>query len=350
MPYIKKVQMPNSGNFYDLRDIEALHYKGKLGSGETLVLPTPTADNKGDVYEVITAGTYDGKTAKVGDLFLSTGSMWIHIEVTDTNTTYTFSSGDNNGQIKITPSDGQAQNVSVTGLGSAAYKDATNDVTENSVDVVTSGAVYTAIANLPKPMVYKGTVGTNGDVANVPMDGSADIGDTYKVITAGTQGGYTVKVGDLLTCLTKTSSANTWSLIPSGDEQDDTWRAIWVNGIEALASGISSGNVDFVNGDHVSITFDDTDNSITISIPDLATTTVGSASAGSPISADEITGWTANTPTAVTLPTCYVQDEVLIFTAGDVTAGTAATLTHTQKSIPNISVDSVTVVTGYDTE
>ncbi len=40
---------------------------------------------------------------------------------TDTNTTYTFATGDSNGQIKVTPSNGTAQNVSVKGLGSAAY-------------------------------------------------------------------------------------------------------------------------------------------------------------------------------------------------------------------------------------
>lgn len=39
----------------------------------------------------------------------------------DTNTTYTFATGDSNGQIKITPSSGSATNVSVKGLGTAAY-------------------------------------------------------------------------------------------------------------------------------------------------------------------------------------------------------------------------------------
>lgn len=37
------------------------------------------------------------------------------------NTTYSFASGDNNGTIKITPSNGSAQDVAVKGLGSAAY-------------------------------------------------------------------------------------------------------------------------------------------------------------------------------------------------------------------------------------
>lgn len=43
----------------------------------------------------------------------------------DTNTTYTFASGDANGQIKVTPSGGTAQNISVKGLGSLAYSNAT---------------------------------------------------------------------------------------------------------------------------------------------------------------------------------------------------------------------------------
>ena len=37
------------------------------------------------------------------------------------DTTYTFGSGDGNGQIKVTPAGGSAQNVDVKGLGSAAY-------------------------------------------------------------------------------------------------------------------------------------------------------------------------------------------------------------------------------------
>lgn len=345
MPYIKKFQS-DAGNLYDLRDVEALHYAGKLGTGETATLPPASASNKGDVYEVVTDGTYDGKSAVVGDLFISTGIKWIHVQTT--NITYSFASGDSNGQIKVTPSNGQPQNIDVTGLDNAAYKDYTNAVTEGSTDLVTSGAVYSAIANLPDPMVFRGTVGVNGTVATLPVDGSADIGDTYKVITEGTYAGVSAKVGDVFTCLTKTASANTWELIPAGDTDSDTWRAILVNGSVVLGNGVSSGNLDFVDGAHTSVEFDDTDNSIKIEIADLATTTVGSASAGSPITADAITNWTANTPTAVVLPTITVQDETLIFTAGTVTPGTAASLAHTQKSIPNISVTNKTVVTGFE--
>lgn len=47
------------------------------------------------------------------------------ITIPDNNTTYTFATGDNNGQIKVTPNDGVAQNISVKGLGSLAYSSAT---------------------------------------------------------------------------------------------------------------------------------------------------------------------------------------------------------------------------------
>ena len=50
---------------------------------------------------------------------------------TNTNTTYTIATGDSNGQIKVTPSSGSAYNVSVKGLGSAAYTASTSYVPIN---------------------------------------------------------------------------------------------------------------------------------------------------------------------------------------------------------------------------
>ena len=55
----------------------------------------------------------------------------------NTNTTYTIATGDAKGQIKVTPSSGDAYNVSVKGLGSAAY-------TESS-DYATSGHNHSGV-------------------------------------------------------------------------------------------------------------------------------------------------------------------------------------------------------------
>ena len=125
-------------------------------------------------------------------------------------------------------------------IGTAAAKDYVDSVTENSTDLVTSGAVYAAIDNLPEPMVFKGSLGTGGTVTALPVDGSATIGDTYKVITTGTYASQTAKVGDTFICDSKTSSANTWVLIPSGDEPSGTVTSITLKATSPIAIDSSS--------------------------------------------------------------------------------------------------------------
>ena len=52
---------------------QAMIFKGSLGTGGTVeTLPEASANTIGDVYKVITAGTYAGETAKVGDLYIGT--------------------------------------------------------------------------------------------------------------------------------------------------------------------------------------------------------------------------------------------------------------------------------------
>ena len=87
-------------------------------------------------------------------------------------------------------------------------------------------AVYDAIDALPEPMVFRGTIGTNGDTTTVPS--SPVEGDTYKIISGGESLTFTgitdtIKVGD--TVIYKNSTAG-WSLIPSGDEPSGTVTAV----------------------------------------------------------------------------------------------------------------------------
>lgn len=96
------------------------------------------------------------------------------------------------------------------------------------------------VDNLPKPMVYKGTLGTGGTITTLPIDGSATVGDTYKVITAGTYAGVDADIGDMFICQTKTSSTNTWDHVPSGDEPAQTASEVdYANG----TSGLQATNV-----------------------------------------------------------------------------------------------------------
>lgn len=67
---------------------------------------------------------------------------------TDNNTTYTFATGDANGQIKVTPSGGSAQNVSVKGLGSAAYTASTAYAAANHTHSYLEKTTYEKSAEL----------------------------------------------------------------------------------------------------------------------------------------------------------------------------------------------------------
>lgn len=105
----------------------------------------------------------------------------------------------------------------------------------NTTQIATTAFVKTAIDNLPEPMVFKGSLGTGGTITALPVDGSATIGDTYKVITAGTYASQSAKIGDTFICDSKTASANTWVLIPSGDEPSGTVTSVTIKATSPIA-------------------------------------------------------------------------------------------------------------------
>lgn len=129
-------------------------------------------------------------------------------------------------------------------------------------EVYNKTQVDSIINNLPVPMIFKGTLGTNGTITNLPVASSDNEGFTYKVITDGTYASISAKVGDMFT-----SNGSAWIHIPSGDETfTDTWRSIKVNGTEQLTDSITSGSVNFKNGTNSTAVFDPSDNSIKFNI------------------------------------------------------------------------------------
>ena len=81
-----------------------------------------------------------------------------------------------------------------------------------------------AIENLPKPMVFKGSLGTGGTITSLPTASSSNTGYVYKVIKAGTYASQSAKIGD-----TFVSDGSSWVLIPSGDEPSGTVTSIKIN-------------------------------------------------------------------------------------------------------------------------
>lgn len=112
------------------------------------------------------------------------------------------------------------------------------NLTDGQVIVWNATAGKFSNITLPDPMVFRGTVGEDGTIADLPVDGSALVGDTYKVVSDGTYAGQTAELGDTFICLTKTLSANTWVHIPSGDEPD-TLEAL----LDVLIANKSSGDI-----------------------------------------------------------------------------------------------------------
>lgn len=145
------------------------------------------------------------------------GKRWVYAG--DDDTTYTFTEGEANGQIKVTDSGGGSVNVSVKGLAAAAYKnvDSSIPVGSASANVPTSAAVAAAISiamATVDAMCYKGTLGQGGKYTALPTD-DIKAGDTYRVITTGTYAGLSAKVGDLIIAEADTLE---WGLVPSGDD------------------------------------------------------------------------------------------------------------------------------------
>lgn len=95
-------------------------------------------------------------------------------------------------------------------LGTAAAKNYDTTVTTGSANLITSGAVASAIG-AADAMRFKGTIGTGGTVTALPS--THQQGDTYRVITAGTYAGQTCEVGDLIIALgTSGTTASDWTV------------------------------------------------------------------------------------------------------------------------------------------
>ena len=152
------------------------------------------------------------------------------------------------------------------GKADKTYVDTELDKKADKDNTYTKSEVDTLIDNLPEPMIFKGTLGVGGTIQTLPTASASNEGFTYKVITDGTYAGQTAKVGDVFT-----SNGSAWVLIPSGDEDNDTWRAIKVEGVEVLGNGISSGAVDFVGSENIEVDFDGNGNKVEVKTKNIYT-------------------------------------------------------------------------------
>lgn len=142
-------------------------------------------------------------------------------------------------------------------LGTAAAKDIQDTYSAISEDAISGKGVAAALATLPEPMYFKGSLGTGGTITDLPAPASSGTnknnGFTYKVITDGTYGvsGSTVtaKVGD-----TVISTGSEWIVIPSGDEPSGTVTSVGLTG----GNGINITGGPVTSSGSITVSHDDT--------------------------------------------------------------------------------------------
>ena len=274
----------------------------------------------------------------------------------NTNTTYTLSSGTNDGTLKLTPSSGTAQdNIKVTGWddlkslvtnathfksGFAATGDGAIDggsttlksVAEKIGDMyvcTTSGTLYGTTFEVGDSIIFKADVaaGTAPTAASIiAIESTVSVTQT---LTSGTKIG-TVEGVDLY-CQTNT----------------DTYRAIQVNGTDKLGTATSTGKVNFANGTNTTVVFTAASGTTPAKIQINATDTntaraTGTATViaggstftwsagtaptlGTAIAADDITSWSAGTTPI--LGTAIAADDITSWSAGTAPALTSSTYT-----------------------
>lgn len=359
MPILSKITLP-SGGTYDLRDNASQHYVGI----------TTTALTNGDTTNPITIGG-QSYTARANDLvlldsnnaqFLFNGTSWVSMTaVTEAPSDATITIQRNGTTVEtftLNQASDESIDIEVPVLGVSVDGTAiTPDSTTKVVDIdaipaaiVTAGAladgmtattqatgddttklattafVQQEIAAIPEPMVFKGTVGAQADsptITALPVDGSAKKGDTYKVITDGTYAGQAAKVGDTFICNGKTSSSNTWVLIPSGDEPSGTVTSVGVG------SGLTTSNAG-----NAAIT-----ESGTIGL-DLKSSTALSSAAGNPDSTTQVYPVAIDSAGKLAVAVPWENTEYEFDGTYDASTNKAATVSTVTNAIADLDLDT----------
>ena len=178
------------------------HYTTRLYAGASGTAANATATNP--YLKITDDNTYRNQVRFVGSGATTVssdanGNITISSTDTNTNTTYTFATGDSNGQIKVTPSGGSAQNISVKGLGSAAYKNASGswgiNITGSSASCTGNAATATTLS-ATLAIGKGGTGATDAATARANLGAQAALGYTPVRQGGGIgQGTSIVKIG-----------------------------------------------------------------------------------------------------------------------------------------------------------
>ena len=172
-------------------------------------------------------------------------------------------------------------------------------VGDSSNQLATTEFVTGAVTGLAGPMRFIGSLGEEGTISEVPASSEGNKGHTYKVITAGTYSGMSLKEGDVII-----SNGTSWVIIPSGDEPSGTVTSITLkagNGIslDVNNTAITTSGIRTINHADTSSVSNLIANGRTY-ITGLTFDTFG-----------HVTGYTTGTETVVNTNTATAADNIL---------------------------------------
>lgn len=127
-----------------------------------------------------------------------------------------------------------------------AFSTSTPSASSTDNQIPTAKAVHNAIAALPTPMQFKGSIGEGGTVTELPTPAASNNGWVYVVITDGTYGGLVCKEGDEVI-----SNGTAWILIPSGDEPTGTVTSVGLS----MPTGFTVSNSPITSSGTLAVTF-----------------------------------------------------------------------------------------------
>lgn len=149
----------------------------------------------------------------------------------NTDTTYTFESGDGNGQIKVTSSTGDVYDVKVSGLGSAAFTDGS--------EYAPVGHVHTGYAT--SGHTHATSIATSSGTNQITLE----FGTKYSISTGGTS--YVFTMPSLPTATSSVAGIATLGASGGSATYDHTHGSI-------TNAGAIADNTTIANGDHLVIT------------------------------------------------------------------------------------------------
>lgn len=221
----------------------------QYSAGSGLSLSGTTFNHSNSVTAVTAAGLYKVKYDAQGHITGTTAVAKkditdLGIPSSDTNTTYTIATGDSNGQIKVTPSSGSAYNVSVKGLGSAAYTASTAYASSSH----THDDRYYTETEVDTKLAGKSNTGHNHDTAYLKLTGGTITGplkatsndDTPVQIEYDDDDAYAIKITDI-----SLSNKPSVGLYITGQSNSNDVKDImipWKNGTLAMAGDSQPAN------------------------------------------------------------------------------------------------------------